>query len=69
MESGLLITRVVENTPAHAAGLREGDVVLAVDGERVQSVAELRRKLRDSDEAELTYVRKGKEQTCKIPPK
>ncbi len=69
VESGLLITRVVENTPAHVAGLREGDVVLAVDGERVQSVAELRRKLRDSDEAELTYVRKGKEQTCKIPPK
>jgi S1-C subfamily serine protease len=58
---------VVEDTPAHAAGLREGDVVLAVNGEPVRTVSKLRRLLRGSDEPEVTFVRKGKKRTCKIP--
>jgi len=30
-------------------------------------VSELRRRMRAVSEAELTYVRKGKKQKCKIP--
>lgn len=66
-KGGLLVTEVVPDTPAHSAGLREGDVVVAVGGEPVRTVSDLRRLLRGMDEAELTYVRKGKTQTCKIP--
>ncbi len=66
VEAGLLIIRVVENTPAHVAGLRDGDVVLAVNGEPVRTVAELRNRLGAQGAAELTYVRKGKTATCKI---
>ncbi len=66
VEAGLLIIRVPENTPAHLAGLREGDVVLAVNGEPVRTVAELRRRLGAQGSAELTYVRKGKKATCTI---
>lgn len=66
---GLLIYKVVENTPAYAAGLREGDVVLAVNGEPVRTVADLRRLWPHSGEVELTYVRRGEKQACTIPPK
>jgi S1-C subfamily serine protease len=64
---GLLITRVVAGTPAHAAGLRAGDVIVAVDGQAVRTVADFRRLLSGTDEAEVTYVRKGKTRTSKIP--
>jgi C-terminal processing protease CtpA/Prc len=64
VDGGLLIVRVVEDTPAYSAGLRQGDVVLAVDGDPVRTVAELRRRMRG--EVELTYVRRGKKSTCKI---
>jgi regulator of sigma E protease len=37
-----IITKVVENTPAAAAGLREGDVILAVDGNQIEDFAEAR---------------------------
>jgi C-terminal processing protease CtpA/Prc len=67
--SGLLVTELVENTPAHTAGLREGDVVLEVNGQSVASVKQLRKLLHATDEAELTYVRKGEMQTCTIPSK
>lgn len=68
VSEGLVIVKVVEDTPAHAAGLHEGDVVVAVDGEPVRTVADLRAMLRDKREAELTYFRKGEKRTCKIPP-
>jgi membrane-associated protease RseP (regulator of RpoE activity) len=67
--SGLLVTELVENTPAHTAGLREGDVVLEVNGQSVASVSQLRKLLHATDKAKLTYVRKGEKQTCTIPSK
>jgi len=42
---GVLVARVNEDTPAQEAGLKEGDVILAVDGKPVDSVAQLRNKV------------------------
>jgi predicted metalloprotease with PDZ domain len=42
VEEGVLVTDVLEHTPAHQAGLRPGDVVIRVAGEAVRSVPELR---------------------------
>jgi C-terminal processing protease CtpA/Prc len=67
VDGGLLIVKVVKSTPAYSAGLRQGDVVLAVNGQPVATVAELRKLLRGT--AELTYVRKGQKATCTIPSK
>lgn len=41
-ELGLLITELKPQGTAKAAGLRQGDVILAVDGQRIQSYEELR---------------------------
>ncbi len=39
---GVLVTNVVENSPAEDAGLKSGDVILAVDGQKTKSTGQLR---------------------------
>ena len=41
VERGVAVTGVVEGSPARRAGLREGDVITAVDGHEVRSPTEL----------------------------
>jgi S1-C subfamily serine protease len=49
------VVRVTRESPAEAAGLRAGDLVLAVDGERVASLEDLYKKLwaRPTPESEV----------------
>jgi membrane-associated protease RseP (regulator of RpoE activity) len=42
---GLLVTQVLADTPAARAGLRPGDVLVAVDGESVSNMTDVRRAL------------------------
>jgi S1-C subfamily serine protease len=42
---GVLVRSVFENTPAAKAGLKAGDVITAVNGDRIRSISELREKL------------------------
>jgi membrane-associated protease RseP (regulator of RpoE activity) len=67
---GLLITSVVENSPAAKAGLKAGDVVTEVDGTRLNNAGELSRALnrRDEGEVKLTVVRDRKTRTIKVTP-
>ena len=60
---GALISQVMPGSPAETAGLKPGDVILSVDGERVRSVADLRNKIglmRIGEEVELETLRRGK---------
>lgn len=41
-ESGVTVTRVVENSPAAKAGFEEGDVVVGANGEKVEEPSKLR---------------------------
>lgn len=68
-ERGALVAEVLEGTPAEEAGLREDDVVVAWNGERVESVAELRRHLRETPtgrSVRLTVVREGGERQVEL---
>lgn len=46
--AGVLVIRVVPNTPAADAGLRRGDVVLEIDGEAIASADVLQRRVEES---------------------
>lgn len=46
---GVLVYRVFQGTPAHLAGLNRGDVVLEVNGVKVNSPEELQKEIRNTD--------------------
>jgi len=46
-DEGVLVSKVLEGTPAERGGIRVGDLILSVDGESVSSVDELRAALAD----------------------
>jgi hypothetical protein len=62
-EAGVLVGKVEAGSPAEAAGLRVGDVITAVDGERVAGSVDIRRRIRalgDGETAALEVRRDGK---------
>jgi len=62
---GLLVTAVTDGSPAARAGLKAGDVITSVNGQRVESREDLQRALGDApaDKIELGIVRDKKEST------
>jgi C-terminal processing protease CtpA/Prc len=62
---GILVTHVLDDTPAKRAGLRSGDVIIEVGGKAVDDTGDLRDALRDRDSGpvSLTVLRKGSRQT------
>lgn len=66
---GALITSVVADSPADKAGLRKGDLITEIGGERLESSRLLSRRIADApiDKAlEITYIRKRKERTASV---
>ncbi|KZD07339.1 DegQ family serine endoprotease [Oceanibaculum pacificum] len=62
--AGAVIASVEEDTPAERAGLRPGDIVVAVNGRAVENSADLRNTVgltRAGSEVELTLLRDGRE--------
>jgi serine protease Do len=53
---GVLVRDVFADSPAAKAGLKAGDVITAVDGERIRTVGELREKLRTGKEAKTVKL-------------
>jgi serine protease Do len=61
---GVYLAGIVDDGAAKAAGLQEKDVIIAVNGEPVETTADLQEKVnryRPGDKLEITYMRKGKE--------
>jgi membrane-associated protease RseP (regulator of RpoE activity) len=66
---GVGIEKVLENSPAAAAGLQNGDVVLRFDGEEVKSVMKLTRMIGETapdQKARLTILRGGEEREITV---
>jgi serine protease Do len=66
---GALVAETQPDTPAAAAGLKSGDVIVKLNGEAVKSSAELTRKvgaLKPGEKAEVTYIRNGEEKTASV---
>jgi len=59
---GALITEVMKDTPAEKAGLKAGDIILSVDGEKIEDAGDVREILADKEgPVELTVLRDRKE--------
>ncbi len=68
--SGLLVTSVTESSPAARAGLKAGDVITAVDGEKVESSGDLSRMLNRKTEGDvsITIVRDRNQRQLTVTP-
>jgi serine protease Do len=67
---GALVTSVEPDSPAARAGLKAGDIVTEVDGERVEDSGDLSRAINRKDEGEvtLTVVRERNRRTVRVTP-
>lgn len=68
---GVLVDRVLPNSPAAKAGLKAGDLITGFNHSPVVSAPTFRLAVASSDagkEFELTYIREGKEGSTKIVP-
>ena len=69
--SGVLVVNVAERSPAAAAGLQEGDVILALAGAPVGGVDDLQRLLTEETigvPASITVLRRGARRHLSITP-
>ncbi|HBQ81512.1 MAG TPA: deoxyribonuclease HsdR [Bacteroidales bacterium] len=69
---GIMITGIVANGSAEAAGLKANDIITAFDGVPVNTTAELQEqvgKRRPGDKSTVTYLRNGKESTVNVTMK
>ena len=68
-EYGVYLAEVTEDGPAAEAGLRSGDVLVAWNGERIESAAQLQRLVRETPAGrtvDLTAVREGSEREVTV---
>jgi len=68
VKEGILVSQVAPGSPAEKAGLKVGDIIVAIDGEKVREVRELQFRIMKTPpgtEVTLTIIRGGKEQTIK----
>ncbi len=66
---GVLVARVFPGTPAAAAGVRAGDIILEIDGQATRSSAQLRSRIgvrAVGDELRLKILRGGREITLDV---
>jgi serine protease Do len=68
---GALVEDVSEDSPASKAGIRQGDVIVEFDGERVRSARQLTRLVQetpDGRQVQATVVRGGQRTTVTVEP-
>jgi serine protease Do len=68
-ERGALLGKIVPDSPAAKAGLRENDVVLEINGQRIEGTEQFRRMIHEipaGRTANLTVWRDGRSQSIKV---
>ncbi len=66
---GVLVSSVIEDSPAEKAGLKAGDVIVKIDDEEIEGGSDLIEYLGDKeegDEVTINVVRKGKTKEIKV---
>lgn len=68
-DPGVRISRVSEESPASAAGLREGDLMTAIEGKpaiNIEDVSKLIQSFQPGDFIEVKYSREGKASSTRV---
>jgi serine protease Do len=68
-EGGLVVTKVGKKTPAETAGLKEGDVILKLNGQPLATREDLQgflKEMASGDEIALDLLRDGKNETLTL---
>lgn len=68
-QKGAFVSEVLPNSAAEKAGLKAGDVITAINGQKIVSFAEMRAKIATSGAGKtmkLTYLRDGKSQDVDV---
>ena len=55
-DTGVMVARVEESGPAEAAGILVGDILSAIDGERIDSGRQLSRAVRKKEEGDVVTI-------------
>jgi membrane-associated protease RseP (regulator of RpoE activity) len=66
-DAGVLVGKVVPDSPAAKAGIRVGDIITAIDGTRIDSPSDVARAVRDKkkgDGVKIDYSRDGANATA-----
>ena len=67
--SGVYISEVLKGSAADKAGLKENDVIVAIDGQKITDGASVQAKVNGyhpGDKATITYIRDGKTQEAQV---
>lgn len=70
VDKGLLVVRVVPGTPAYSVGIREGDIIVKVDGRKAERVRDLKEAIEDSIDkghVVLEFIRDTVRYKIKVP--
>ncbi len=67
-EIGVLVSKIVDNSPAEKAGMQVGDLIVSVAGEPISDTRDLRSALRDKtgESFSVDVIRKGRAQTLDV---
>jgi len=71
VESGILVVSIEENSPAQRAGLMEGDIIVAFDGQPVSGIDDLHKLLTEEKvgvKTTVTIIRRTEKLTIAIVP-
>jgi serine protease Do len=68
---GVLVTSVSDDSPAAKAGLKAGDIITAIDGDKVEGAGDLARGINKKKDGEvtLTVIRNKNQRTINVTPK
>lgn len=67
--TGVVVERVIDDSPAKEAGLKAGDVVLSFDGTEIKELRDLTKAVAQNDPektAEISVLRKGENMTLNV---
>ena len=68
-ERGVIVGKIVPDSPASKAGLKENDIITELNGQKVEGTAQFRRMIREiptGRTAQLTVVRDGRSQSISV---